>query len=125
MGSPVHLFYCHHFDCFTAANRHKVKNTSTSHGGIMNTRDIPTDQWQPFLDSFSRLHQGEHLGIESIGASKGPRADLAHRPLLGIVALPDCGQGACIEIIAGPQTEPRTKTIQHPSLLSVTEREDG
>jgi len=91
----------------------------------MQTRDIPIDQWQPFLDSFTRIHQGEHLGIESVGSGKGLRTDLSHRPLLGVIAVPDCGQGACIEIIAGPEGEPQTRTIQHPSHLSVTEREDG
>jgi hypothetical protein len=91
----------------------------------MQTRDIPIDQWQPFLDAFTRLHQGEHLGIESVGLPKAPRPELSHKPLVGVVAVPDCGQGACIEIIAGPQAEPQTRTIQRPSLLSVTEREDG
>ena len=92
----------------------------------MHTRDIPNDQWQPFLDTFTRLHQGEQMGIEVVGLSpKGLRKDLSNRPLLGIVALPDCGQGACIELIAGPQTEPQSQTIQHPAHLSVTEREDG
>jgi hypothetical protein len=91
----------------------------------MQTRDIPIDQWQPFLDTFTRLHQGEHLGIECVGLPRGPRVELSHKPLLGVVAVPDCGQGACIEIIAGPQADPQTRTIQHPSLLSVTEREDG
>jgi hypothetical protein len=83
------------------------------------------DEWQPFLDTFTRLHQGERMGIEVVGLGGGPRGDLSHRPLLGVVAVPDCGQGACIEVIAGPQAEPQTRTIQHPSHLSVTEREDG
>ncbi len=92
----------------------------------MHTRDIPNDQWQPFLDTFTRLHQGEQMGIEVVGPTpKGLRNDLSNRPLLGIVAVPDCGHGACIELIAGPQTEPQSRTIQHPSHLSVTEREDG
>jgi hypothetical protein len=91
----------------------------------MHTRDIPSHEWQSFLDSFTRLHQGEHLGIESAGPQKSPRAELSHRPLLGVIAVPDCGQGACIEIIAGPEAQPQTRAIQHPSLLSVTEREDG
>src|SRR5213078_3365901 len=86
---------------------------------------IPVDEWRLFLDSFTRLHQGEHLGIESVGPAKTTRAELSHRPLLGVVAVPDCGEGACIEIIAGPEAEPQTRTIQHPSHLSVTEREDG
>ena len=91
----------------------------------MHTRDIPIDEWQPFLDSFTRLHQGERLGIESVGPAKTARVELSQRPLLGVVAVPDCGEGACIEIIAGPEAEPQTRTIQRPSLLSVTEREDG
>jgi hypothetical protein len=91
----------------------------------MQTRDIPFDEWQPFLDSFTRIHQGEHLGVESVGPAKGSRNEVSHRPLLGVVAVPDCGQGACIEIIAGPEAEPQTRTIQRPSHLSVTEREDG
>lgn len=91
----------------------------------MHTRDIPIDQWQPFLDSFTRLHQGEQLGVESVGPAKGARVELSHRPLLGVTAVPDCGDGACIEIIAGPDTGPQTRTIQHPAHLSVTESEDG
>jgi len=91
----------------------------------MHTRDVPTDQWQPILDAFTRLHEGERMGIEVVGLTKGLRNDLSSRPLLGIVSLPDCGHGACIELIAGPQTEPQSRTILHPSHLSVTEREDG
>jgi hypothetical protein len=91
----------------------------------MHTRDIPIEQWQPFLDTFTRLHQGERMGIEIVGLGGGPGSDLSHRPLLGVVAMPDRGQGTCIEVIAGPQAEPKTRTIQHPSHLSVTEREDG
>jgi len=91
----------------------------------MHTRDVPIDQWQPFLDSFTRLHQGERMGIEVVGVPRGAARELAHQPLLGVVAVPDCGNGACIELVAGPQTEPKTRTIQNPSHLSVTEREDG
>jgi hypothetical protein len=91
----------------------------------MHTRDVPTDQWQPILDAFTRLHEGERMGIEVVGLTKGLRNDLSSRPLLGIVAIPDCGHGTCIELIAGPQAEPQSRTILHPSHLSVTEREDG
>src|SRR5436189_4373963 len=92
---------------------------------FMHTRDIPTEQWQPFLDTFTRLHQGEPIGIESIGPGSTRGAELHHRPLLGIVAVPDCGRGSCIEVIAGPQLQAQTRTIREPSHLSVTEREDG
>jgi hypothetical protein len=92
---------------------------------MMQTRDIPQDEWQPFLDTFTRLHQGEPLGIEIVGLTGAPRTALSRRPLVGVVAVPDCGNGACIEVVAGPQAEPQTRTIQHPSHLSVTERDDG
>ena len=90
----------------------------------MHTRDIPIDEWQPFLEGFTRLHQGERMGIEIVGLGGGPGSDLSHRPLLAVAALPD-SQGTCIEVIAGTQAEPQTRTIQHPSHLTVTEREDG
>jgi len=92
---------------------------------LMHTRDIPIDQWQPFLDTFTRLHQGEQIGIESIGPGSTRRAELHQHPLLGVVAVPDCGSGSCIEVIAGAETQAQTRTIRQPSHLSVTEREDG
>jgi hypothetical protein len=91
----------------------------------MHTRDVPADQWQPLLDTFTRLHLGEKLGIEVISAASRPKTDLSHLPFLAVVAVPDCGQGPCIEVIAGPETEPQTRTIRQPLHLSVTERDDG
>jgi len=91
----------------------------------MHTRDIPIDQWQPFLDTFTRLHQGDQIGIECIGPGSTRRSEFHHRPLLGVVAVPDCGGSSCIEVIAGPQLHAQTRTIRDPSHLSVTERDDG
>jgi len=93
----------------------------------MHTRDIPTPQWAPFLDQFTRLHRGEALDVETI--SPGSPADtsmLCEQPLVGVVALPQCERGnPCIEVIAGAEPQTQCHTIQQPAHLSVTEADDG
>jgi hypothetical protein len=101
------------------------RGTRIIHGGLMHTRDIPTEQWQPVLDAFTRLHLGDQMGIDVVSAASRPKTELSRLPLIGVVAVPDCGQGPCIEVIAGTETQPQTCTIRKPLHLSVTERDDG
>src|SRR5688500_6630488 len=59
---------------------------------VMHTRDIPAQQWKPFLDAFTQLHRGEPLDVEMIGGGRGPQSKLCARPFLGVVAIADCGE---------------------------------
>ena len=92
----------------------------------MHTRDIPSNQWRPFLDSFTRLHRGEPVDVEMMGGGgAGPASKLCEQPLVGVVAGVRSGHGACIEVIAGSEPQPQSHTIPEPSHLSVTESDDG
>ena len=53
----------------------------------MRTREIPPDEWHTFFRDFTRLHQDEHVNVETIRRSDHdvqPR--LRDLPLLGIVS---------------------------------------
>src|SRR4051812_35451419 len=91
----------------------------------MQTRDVPAEQWKRFLDSFTQLHRGDPMDVETVGGGVGPRSELCARPLVGVVSIPDCGQGACIEVIAGADAGAQTHTIRRPSHLIVAESDDG
>ena len=91
----------------------------------MQTRDVPAEQWKPFLDSFAQMHRGDPIDVEVVGGGSGPRSPVCDRPLVGVVTVPDCGEGACIEVIAGAEADAEAYTIRRPSHLSVAESEDG
>jgi hypothetical protein len=91
----------------------------------MQNRDIPTNQWKPFFDDFSRLHRGERVDVETLDPAVGPRSKICDCPLLGVVAMPDCGQGLCLEVVTGAEPDTRTYTVRQPSKISVCERDGG
>jgi hypothetical protein len=94
----------------------------------MQTRDILYEQWPPFFNDFSRLHQGEHVNVETIGeGSSGVESRLHDLPLIGIVsAHPKGDEDEWIQIIAcGSPGSPVTHSIEHPSNVQLAEEENG
>ena len=94
----------------------------------MRTREITRERWQHFFDDFTRLHQGEHVTVETLGKGRiGAKLQVCNLPLVGIVgADPKSGSGEWIELIAGdsPQTQANC-CVDHPSRVVMAEEENG
>jgi hypothetical protein len=88
----------------------------------MRTRDVPHDQWKPFLDGFASRHHGDPLLIETVGGGEGPKSILCGSPLVGIAA--DV-EDHCINVKTGAVADAQTHHIGHPMHLSVSETDDG
>jgi hypothetical protein len=65
------------------------------------TREIEYEQWQPFFNDFTQLHQGERVNVETMGGDFAPTSQWCGVPLLGIVSIhPKAGDDERIEVIA-------------------------
>lgn len=91
----------------------------------MHTHAIPPQQWQPFLQSFTQLHEGDPVEVEIVGPGRPTLKPAPARPLIGVVPLDECGSGACIEVVTGAPAEVTTHTLREPSHLLVTELDSG
>lgn len=90
----------------------------------MLTRDISCDRWQSFFNDFTRLHQDEHVNVETLGQDRhGVQSRLCDLPLVGIVsARPKPGQEEWIEVIArGASGAPETHAIPKVSRVCLAE----
>ena len=93
----------------------------------MKTRDISCDQWQSFFNDFTRLHQDEHVNVETIRQGRsGAQSKLCDLPLLGIVSgFSRPGQEEWIEVIARDASgAPATHAIEKPSRVCLAEEHD-
>ncbi len=92
----------------------------------MQTLEIPRDQWQPFLDEFSRRHLREPVTIEVIAKGTGDTVEGSDLPLLGVTADKKDSLGELIEIIAGDSPDANVNRIVHqPSCVRVARDEAG
>ena len=93
----------------------------------MQTQEIPTHEWVPFLDEFSKRHAGELVTVELIGEDVGAQAEARAVPLVGVnVDLADGGRREQIEVIVGQ--EPRSHlmhAVPKPRRLQVARSDSG
>jgi len=52
----------------------------------MPTREIPREDWRPFLDAFSREHRGWLVSIDVLGPEVGAQHEASDIPLEGVAA---------------------------------------
>ena len=100
----------------------------------MRTRQIFYEQWQPFFNDFTQLHQGKHVNVETMGdvgdGDFGVKSRWCDLPLAGIVCgHPQSGEDEWIEVIArdsrdSPDTH-ATYSIVKPSKVRLAEEENG
>ena len=93
----------------------------------MQTREIPSHEWVPFLDQFSRRHQGAQVAIEVFGESLGALREAASLPLVGVsVDLIDGGDNEQIEVMAGGPAGPHLlHAVTRPSGIQLAQDERG
>lgn len=90
----------------------------------MHTEEIPTHEWIPFLDEFSRRHQGERVTVQILRSDTGPVTEAAHQPLLGVtVDMKD--QSEQVEVIVGDSPDTNLMhAIGRPAHIRVAQ-DDG
>jgi hypothetical protein len=82
----------------------------------MPTQEIQRDEWKPFLDTFSRQHEGWLATLEILGPDIGAQQEAGDLPLEGITATSRDSAVASIAISLGNNAEDHiTHTITEPT----------
>jgi hypothetical protein len=92
----------------------------------MQTREIPINEWRPFLDQFSQSHLGEKVTVRIIGLEVGDQTEMRDLPLVGITADTKDSGGERIDVSAGDTISSQmTHAVIHPSHVRLAEDEQG
>lgn len=94
----------------------------------MASTEIARDQWNEFLDRFSKGHEGWEVTLEVRGADEGAQVEFERAPLVGVTSDLKAGGEPRIEIIVGRRGEPRdhsTRAVTGPRALWVKRSEEG
>jgi hypothetical protein len=84
----------------------------------MPTKEIPRDEWNKFLDTFSRQHEGWLATLEIFAVDIGAQEQARDLPLKGITATSTDDESPSIVINLGKTTEDHvTHTITRPTRL--------
>jgi hypothetical protein len=90
------------------------------------TQDIPRIGWAPFLDAFSRQHEGWLTTIEVVTSGLGAHREVRDKPLTGITEDRKRGDAASISVSAGERPEDHvTHVIERPSRVALELTEEG
>jgi hypothetical protein len=90
------------------------------------TEDIPRTEWAPFLDAFSRQHEGWLTTIEVVTSGLGAHREVRDKPLTGITEDRKRGDVASVTISAGDRPEDHvTHVIERPSRVALELTEEG
>jgi hypothetical protein len=90
------------------------------------TQDIPRTEWAPFLDAFSRQHEGWLTTIEVVTSGLGAHREVRDKPLTGITEDRKRGDAASISVSAGERPEDHvTHVIERPSRVALELTEEG
>src|ERR1700730_11147203 len=92
---------------------------------VMQSHEIPSEQWVPFFNDLSKRHQGDHVIIELMGRDIGDQREAQDQELMGITLDPP--SGACkIEVMAGELAGANiSHEIAHPIHVRLAQNEDG
>jgi hypothetical protein len=90
------------------------------------TEDIPRTEWAPFLDAFSRQHEGWLTTIEVVTSGLGAHREVRDKPLTGITEDRKRGDAASVTVSAGERPEDHvTHVIERPSRVALELTEEG
>ena len=91
----------------------------------MQTREIPSHEWVPFLDEFSRRHLGQPVTVEILGRDVGAEIEARDLPLIGVsVDLKDNAEQ--IDVIVGDSPDAHVMhAVARPSHLRVATADNG
>ena len=90
----------------------------------MRTSEIPRDQWIPWLDAFSKRHEGWIVELEVVGPQLGDQEEANALPLVGIGADVKSGESR-IEISLGGRPDAHlTRIIERPTRVWAEESDE-
>jgi hypothetical protein len=89
------------------------------------TKEIPSDEWMSFLDSFSLQHQGWLVTVEVIAPEIGAQEEASNLPLEGITSS-ESNEHKSISISVGNQPSNHlTHTVNAPIRLWLKQTAQG
>ncbi len=92
----------------------------------MTTQEIPRDQWTPFLNQFSRQHEGWLVTLEVFAPDVGAQEEASDLPLAGITIASGANEPETIAINVGKSPEDHvTHTINGPEHLWLEQTPEG
>lgn len=91
----------------------------------MQTNDIPTHEWVPFLDEFSQRHLGQPVTVEVLSQAIGVQREAVALPLVGVsVDLKDDSEQ--IDVIAGDSPHAHVMhAVPSPVRVQLARDDDG
>jgi hypothetical protein len=90
------------------------------------TQEIPRDEWNTFLDTFSRQHEGWLATLEVLAVDIGAQEEARDLPLEGISATSTDDKSPLIAINLGKTPEDHvTHTITNPTRLWLEQTSAG
>ena len=94
----------------------------------MPTQEIPRDEWSPFLERYSRQHEGWLATLEVFGPEIGAQQEARDLPLEGITAASKDGNASTVSIAISLGNTPDdhvTHTITDPTRLWLEQTSQG
>ncbi len=94
---------------------------SKSSSFVIDTREIPVDQWIPFLAAFTKENRGAHARLEVVGpdADVGYQVETEDRPFDGVAAdIKDRERTVWIAFGATPENH-LTHGVHHATVIRV------
>jgi hypothetical protein len=94
----------------------------------MPTQEIPRDEWLPFLERYSRQHEGWLATLEVFGPEIGAQQEARDLPLEGITAASKDGNASTVSISISLGNTPDdhvTHTITDPTRLWLEQTSQG
>jgi len=92
----------------------------------MRTEEIPRDQWMPFLDRFSRQHEGWLVTLEVLAPDIGAQQEASALPLEGITVASRRNEPETIAISVGKTPADHvTHTINSPTHVWLEQTPEG
>ena len=88
------------------------------------TKEIPSDEWVSFLDSFSLQHQGWLVTVEVIAPEIGAQEEASNLPLEGITSESNKHQSISISVGNQPSNH-LTHTVNGPTRLWLKQTPQG
>ena len=93
---------------------------------VMQTQEIPRQEWNSFFDSFSRQHEGWLATLEVIGSDVGAQEEAHELPLEGVSIASEANKSASIVINMGKTPEDHiSHTITKPEHVWLEKTDDG
>ena len=92
----------------------------------MSTQEIAPEQWKPFLDTFTRQHEGWLVTLEVFGSDIGAQQEASELPLEGISVASGGDERKTIAISIGKdEADHLTHTVNAPTRLWLEQTPEG